>query len=47
MDSTSDYVRTSLLKVLTVMVELGQNGSKVVLNALDVVKVSQGVLPVL
>lgn len=39
MDSTSDYVRLSLLKVLTVMVETGAAGLKTVLNALDVVKV--------
>lgn len=39
MDSTSEYVRCSLLKVLTVMVEIGKDGLKVVLNALDVVKV--------
>ena len=39
MDSMSEYVRLSLLKVLTVMVETGAAGLKTVLNALDVVKV--------
>lgn len=45
MDSTSKYVCLSLLKVLTVMVETGKNGFKLVLDALDVVKVSEGGLP--
>lgn len=40
MDSTSDEVRTSLLQVLTVTTEIGTDGLRVVLNALDVVKVS-------
>ncbi|CAN0488405.1 unnamed protein product, partial [Ectocarpus sp. 12 AP-2014] len=38
LDSTSERVRSSLLKVLTVMTETGQDGLKVVLNALDVAK---------
>ncbi|CAM9600608.1 unnamed protein product, partial [Ectocarpus sp. 8 AP-2014] len=38
LDSTSEKVRSSLLKVLTVMTETGQDGLKVVLNALDVAK---------
>ncbi|CAN0474507.1 unnamed protein product, partial [Laminaria digitata] len=41
MDSSSVYVRTNLLKALTVMVETGNNGLKVVLNALDIVKVRE------
>ncbi|CAM9538856.1 unnamed protein product [Scytosiphon promiscuus] len=37
-DSTSDLVRSSLLKVLTVMLETRRDGLKVVLGALDVAK---------
>ncbi|CAN0088763.1 unnamed protein product, partial [Hapterophycus canaliculatus] len=37
-DSTSDSVRSSLLKVLTVMLETREDGLKVVLGALDVAK---------
>lgn len=37
----SEYVRCNLLKVLTVMLETGKDGLKVVLRALDAVKVKR------
>lgn len=42
MDSSSNYVRGSLLKLLTIVVGGGQNGFDTVMNALDHVKVLTG-----
>lgn len=39
MDSTSSYVRSNLLKLLTILAESGESGFESVMNALDYQKV--------